>query len=337
MHSATTASPPTRRRLTGRANDRRNHLHGCGYLPVTRTWASGDVLRLSLPLQVRRVYSDPKVSANQGRVAIARGPIVYCLESNDNGTPVHKIVIPSGASLSASYDGGLLGGVTKITGTGQHADNGSPVGFTMIPYGVWDNRTYDSSQMTVMVPETTGAATPPVDRNRVGNATVTWSYKNPSDSETAVNDGIIPGDPNTIPRFTWWDHRGTKEWVQYDFPRPERLSSAEVYWWDERRINAHCRVPKSWRLLYRTADGWLPVPGASAYGTEMDRFNRVTFDSVETKSLRLEVELQPEWSGGILEWRVDQHQSACLAWRQQRAECLPTVPKVNADLAVAME
>jgi DUF1680 family protein len=87
-----------------------------GYLPITRTWKSGDVVRLNLPLQVRRVYSNPKVSANQGRVAIARGPIVYCLESNDNGTDVHKIVIPFSAPLNAQFDGGLLGGVTKSRG-----------------------------------------------------------------------------------------------------------------------------------------------------------------------------------------------------------------------------
>lgn len=79
----------------------------------------------------------------------------------------------------------------------------------------------------------------------------------------------------------------------------------EVYWWDERRIQAHCRVPQSWRLLYQSGDTWKTVTGASAYGTEMDRFNRVTFDAVETKAIRIEAQLQPDWSGGILEWKVE--------------------------------
>jgi uncharacterized protein len=51
--------------------------------------------------------------------------------------------------------------------------------------------------------------------------------------------------------------------------------------------------------------GWQPVKGAVAYPAEMDRFNRVTFDPIETKALRMEVELQPEWSSGILEWKVE--------------------------------
>ena len=112
-------------------------------------------------------------------------------------------------------------------------------------------------------------------------------------------------DDTKIPRFSWWDHRGTKEWVQYDFEQPTQVSAVEVYWWDERRINAHCRVPQSWRLLYQSDDAWKPVGKVSSYDVALDRSNRVTFDAVETTALRLEVQLQPEWSGGILEWSVE--------------------------------
>ena len=60
-------------------------------------------------------------------------------------------------------------------------------------------------------------------------------------------------------------------------------------------------------VVYRTAAGeWAPVVGASAYGTEIDRFNRVTFEAVETTAIRVEVKLQPEWSGGILEWQLEE-------------------------------
>jgi hypothetical protein len=50
--------------------------------------------------------------------------------------------------------------------------------------------------------------------------------------------------------------------------------------------------------------GWKPVPGASEFGTNPNRFNRATFGPVETTALRIEVQLQPTWSGGVLEWRV---------------------------------
>ena len=132
----------------------------------------------------------------------------------------------------------------------------------------------------------------------------------------ALNDQIAPAasDDSGGPRLTWWDHRGTSEWVQYDFEQPQKVSAVEVYWWDERRIGAQCRVPAEWRVVYQPGEdwspvkgvtNWKPVEGASGYGTEMDQFNRVTFNPVTTKSLRIEVRLQQEWSGGILEWRVE--------------------------------
>jgi hypothetical protein len=123
----------------------------------------------------------------------------------------------------------------------------------------------------------------------------------------ALNSFAEPAssDDTAIPRFTWWNHRGTAEWVQYDFPRAEKISSAEVYWWDERRIKANCRVPQSWQLLYQDGSEWKPVRGATLYGIEMDRFNRVSFDAVQTRAVRIEVQLQSGWSGGILNWRVE--------------------------------
>jgi len=125
------------------------------------------------------------------------------------------------------------------------------------------------------------------------------------DTVEALGDGLTPGSSHddTIPRLTWWDHRGTTEWVQYDFDQAKKVSSVEVYWFDDTGVG-QCRIPKSWRLLYRTAAGWKPVPNASSQPPTKDAWNRMTFSPVGTSALRLEVELQPDFSGGILEWRV---------------------------------
>ncbi len=127
-----------------------------------------------------------------------------------------------------------------------------------------------------------------------------------NDSTTALNDAIDPAGSNdeSIPRFTWWSHRGTTEWVQYDFDEPRWVSAADVYWFDDSG-NGGCRTPARWRLLFRQGDDWKPVPAASGYGVERDRFNRVEWDPVETSAIRLEVELQDEYSAGLLEWRID--------------------------------
>lgn len=134
----------------------------------------------------------------------------------------------------------------------------------------------------------------------------TASHVFSGDTLDALSDHIEPtnsGD-ETIPRFTWWDHKGTAEWVQYDFPKPLTASAVSVYWFDDTGVG-ECRVPKSWRLLYKDGDAFKPVISASDYSVARDQYNKVTFTPVETSALRIEVQLQDGASGGILEWRVE--------------------------------
>jgi hypothetical protein len=131
------------------------------------------------------------------------------------------------------------------------------------------------------------------------------SHCNDGDTVDALSDGRLPqkSSDGAIPRFTWWDHRGTAEWVQYDFDKPRKISAAAVYWFDDTGAG-QCRVPKLWKLVYRVGDTWKPVEAPAGFGTTVDSWNRVTFPAVQTAALRIEVQLQPEFSGGILEWRI---------------------------------
>ncbi|MCH7558164.1 MAG: discoidin domain-containing protein, partial [Planctomycetes bacterium] len=126
------------------------------------------------------------------------------------------------------------------------------------------------------------------------------------DTVAALSDKLVPRNSNdhSIPRFTWWGHKGTTEWVQYDFKQPRKVSGVSVYWFDDTG-GGGCRIPKSWRLLYKDGDQWQQVSNAGDYGLEKNKFNNVKFDPVKTSSLRLEVQLQPDFSGGILEWQVN--------------------------------
>jgi hypothetical protein len=135
----------------------------------------------------------------------------------------------------------------------------------------------------------------------------TASYCHSGDAVEALSDGLLPknsGD-HAIPRMTWWDHKGTAEWVAYKLPKPRTLSWSDVYWFDDTGKGS-CRVPASWQLLYKDGDAWKPVTLAAgaAYGTAKDTFNKVAFEPVTTSEVRLEVKLQPNVSGGILEWRI---------------------------------
>ena len=134
-------------------------------------------------------------------------------------------------------------------------------------------------------------------------ATASHCYS--GDTVEALSDGLSPtsSHDNTIPRFTWWDHRGGREWVEYQFDSARKVSAVEVYWFDDTGTG-QCRIPKSWRLLYRTASEWKPVADATSQLPVKDDWNRMSFNAVDTSALRLEVDLQTGFSGGILEWRV---------------------------------
>jgi len=292
-----------------------------GYARIQRVWKRGDVLELSLPMPVERIKANPKVEANLGRVALQRGPLVYCVEATDHGGQVRHLVLPPHTPLVPRHRAGLLGGITVLEGTGlalyrtawpeqlylpaSRVPGVTNIPLLAIPYFANANR--QPGEMQVWIAETPQQALPRLAPTVASLARVSASHCFTNDTVSALNDQVEPrgSDDKSIPRFTWWDHRGTREWVQYDFDRLTRVGAAEVYWWDERRINAHCRVPSSWRLLFLSGTQWKPVVGVSSWGTAMDRFNRVEFEAVETRALRLEVELQAGWSGGILEWRVE--------------------------------
>ncbi|MBP8142964.1 MAG: glycoside hydrolase family 127 protein, partial [Citrobacter sp.] len=79
-----------------------------GYLHISRTWQEGDTLSLTLPMPVRRVYGNPLVRHVAGKVAIQRGPLVYCLEQADNGEELHNLWLPKESEFRVFEGKGLF-------------------------------------------------------------------------------------------------------------------------------------------------------------------------------------------------------------------------------------
>lgn len=124
-----------------------------GYAKLTRVWSDGDRIQLQLPLTVKRIYPNPKVRMNAGKVALQRGPLVYCLEEVDNGPVLTDITLPKDEPLNAVFEPQLLGGVTAVTGDGYRSDiqewqelyrttdvGKQPVRIKAVPYFTWNNR-----------------------------------------------------------------------------------------------------------------------------------------------------------------------------------------------------
>lgn len=134
----------------------------------------------------------------------------------------------------------------------------------------------------------------------------TASYANHFDPLSALHDGVEPRSSNdhSIPRFTWWDRRGGREWVQYTFQEPKKFSRVEVYWFDDTAQGGRCGLPASWKVQWLDGSTWKDVrPTSGSYPTEANQFNRVTFEPVTTTAIRLDVQCARRLSAGILEWK----------------------------------
>jgi hypothetical protein len=123
-----------------------------GYAVIAREWKQGDVIDYSLPMDIHRVESNQLVVENTGKIAIERGPIVYCIEGKDNSPELMKAALSDSAKLMSKFEPGLLGGVFTISGNVQVAGNkaNAAQNITAIPYYVWDNR--GINEMKVWIP-----------------------------------------------------------------------------------------------------------------------------------------------------------------------------------------
>jgi DUF1680 family protein len=120
-----------------------------GYAVIARTWKPGDVVTLELPMAVRRVVADDRVADDRGKVALERGPLVYCAEGADHAGGVLDLVLPDAAALTTKARPDLFGGITAIEGPATTRD-GKPKTLTAIPYYAWSHR--GAGEMAVWLP-----------------------------------------------------------------------------------------------------------------------------------------------------------------------------------------
>lgn len=140
-----------------------------GYRVIRRVWNAGDIIEASMPMEAHRVYAHPNLRADAQKTAIQRGPLVYCLEGVDNGTPLSSVTLSEAGAFTEVFDKSMLGGAVVVEGAGfrvnQEGWNGEQlysrekapleaVKVTAVPYYLWGNR--GSGEMKVWIPESRG-------------------------------------------------------------------------------------------------------------------------------------------------------------------------------------
>jgi uncharacterized protein len=137
------------------------------YAVIDREWKQGDLIEYILPLNIHRVVANSNVEADKNKVALERGPIVYCLEGVDNNNTLRNLILPDDALLSADFEKNKLNGVEVITGEGVNFNSSSEglskqpktQPFVAIPYYSWCNR--GITQMEVWLPRIGSAVAQP--------------------------------------------------------------------------------------------------------------------------------------------------------------------------------
>ena len=309
-----------------------NGVFSDGYATLSREWKAGDVVELSLPMDVRRVKANDKVMDDQGKLAIERGPVMFCLEGKDqpDGTVFNKYMA-DGTPLVATFEENLLGGVMTLTGKAQQVEldgTSHEVDVKLIPYCTWNNRTKTTAdgmsttgdEMAVWIPASASVARPTPLPTIASQArsfmTRAAIQKDAPDSAVeegwafGVNDQWEPksSSDTSKPYHYWWLKYGCPVALSYDFEQPTEVHSTGIYWMDLDHYDGNFRVPASWKLYYETASKtWeeVALTDGASYGVAKDQYNTVTFAPVKTTGLRLVANLQEGESGGILEWKVE--------------------------------
>ena len=275
-----------------------------GYCAINRAWKKGDVVEVCMNMPVRRIKAHDAVKNDHGRLAVERGPILYCAEGVDNGGHVLDKVLAADAVFTPTTCNVLGNVYPALTAPAVSLRRGLKTGvrkeattLTLVPYFAWCHR--GAGEMQVFFP------TEAKDENATRDFKTSASYCFPKDSVGAAFDGVLPKASNdeSIPRLTFWDHLGTHEWVDCEFGVMEEVKGVEVYWFDD-GTKGHCRIPESWKVQWRPAKDapWQDVGGTGPVAK--DKFCVVDFPSpVKAQAVRLQVKLQKEWSGGILEWK----------------------------------
>jgi hypothetical protein len=281
-----------------------------GYFSIHRAWKKGDKVEVHFDMEARTVKANPAVEADRGKIAVERGPIVYCAEWPDNDFNIFSIIMNKKPVFKVENKPGLLYGINTIQTDAQSLSYDAQaklvakeVKLNMIPYYAWAHR--GSGDMAVWLPIDLNATRPLMPPTIASESKTDASYK--ATSLSAIHDGLVPKDENdrSIPYYHWWPKEGTTEWVSYEFTTEKTVSHTTVYWFDDGPWGG-CRVPESWKAYYKNKVGdWTPVENTNPYGVEKGIGNEVVFKPVTTNSMKIEIKLPEKNASGIYEWEVE--------------------------------
>ena len=275
-----------------------------GYATINGTWDNGDVVTIDIPMEIRMTEAHEKVVANKGRIALQRGPVVYCMEKAGNAqlnagienfNPLN-FVIPRDAELTATRKKDYLKDIVEITGDVKYATGNESemidAKLQAIPYYAWNNRGDDaeyvpgqgknsSSKMLIW----TMADTPIVKEISVRNfATPSVSFVGWGMGADRFADGV---------EGTFWNghsdkslETGGSQWMMYDFGGAKaELTESRIWFFDD---GGGVMLPKGIKIEYEKEDGsWAEVTKAGEWTYKAGEYVTYPFEKIVTSKIRV--------------------------------------------------
>lgn len=284
-----------------------------GFVSISRKWKKGDKVELKLPMPVRYSHAIDEVKADNDRVAVTRGPLVYCAEGVDNSEDVNRYYLTK-VSADAKVqrdDTGILKGIDLIKNvSADYIDvkgNIHQASLNLIPYYAWNNR--GVSTMNIWFAENEKKVRESVAILPVSIKDIKATYTNEGENVLSIVNGKHPKNSHDteINRWTSWNKKGEKQSIDFTFENPMDIKAFSVYWYDD---NGGVRLPDVWNLEYKDDSGsWKPFPlySTDSYSLLKDQFNLVHSDgdSFVVEHIRLNVTPKADSAVGILQVRFD--------------------------------
>jgi hypothetical protein len=300
------------------------------FLTIGRTWKPGDKLVAEFPAELETQ------NAFRGSATLWRGPLLFSLRIGENSKTFTKIadgfdeieMTPASPwNYALDIDRTAPAANVKLT-RGKMPKNPwlpetTPVKLTVPAKRLPGWGLVRNDRMADEVPESPVTSGEPLEQvtlvpfgaqtlritafpllrgEAIPDPGITVSHRGHGGEIGEVIDAPLPPSSlgEGVPRFTFWDHTGTEEWIEWTFDKPEKVSAVTAYWFDDTG-SGRCRVPASWRVFHRQDGKWVPFDSPAGGGVEINRANKASVPPVTTTALRLEVKLQEGFSGGLLQ------------------------------------
>ncbi len=274
-----------------------------GYATINRTWNNGDAVTIDIPMEIRMTEAHELVKANQGRIALQRGPVVYCIEKAGNaqlnadieGFDPLNLVIPRDAKLTATRKKDYLKDIVEITGDVKYAtgneDEMIDAKLQAVPYYAWNNRGDDTEYVPGQAKNSstkmliwTMADTPILKEISVRNyATPSVNFVGWGMGADKFADGV---------EGTFWnghsdpDLQTKNQWMMYDFGDAKaELTASRIWFFDD---HGGVMTPKKITIEYEAEDGsWKEVTPVGEWVYKDGEYVTYEFEKIVTSKIRV--------------------------------------------------